>query len=161
MNTSAQKWCAWGGVALAVTFVVGWAGIGGFVPPPSPNKNAAEITEFFASHQTRTQLGLFLCLVGSGIYAFFTGAISVQLKSPFRPYFATMPCTTTTKAPVGPPICVSEPPRAEIKNPATTAVYKPACGDTPEEIAKAIASGSATRPTVRPATRSLMNLRKL
>jgi hypothetical protein len=80
MSTSAQKWCAWGGIALAVTFVVGWAGIGGFVPPPSPNKNAAEITEFFASHQTRTQLGLFLCLVGSGIYAFFTGAISVQLK---------------------------------------------------------------------------------
>ena len=30
----------------------------------------------------------------------------------------------------------------------------PACGETPEAIAKAIASGSATRPTVTPAIRS-------
>ena len=34
----------------------------------------------------------------------------------------------------------------------------PACGDTPEAMAKAIASGSATRPTVTPATRSERNL---
>ena len=65
-----------------------------------------------------------------------------------------MPNTTTTYAPVGPPICVFEPPNAEIRNPAMTAVYKPACGGTPDEMAKAIANGSATRPTVSPATRS-------
>ena len=57
-----------------------------------------------------------------------------------------MPATMTTNAPVGPPICVRDPPRAEMRKPATTAVYKPACGGTPDAIAKAIASGSATRP---------------
>ena len=41
-----------------------------------------------------------------------------------------------------------------MMNPVTTAQYRPACGDTPEEIANAIASGSATSPTVTPATRS-------
>jgi hypothetical protein len=65
---------------LAVTFIVGWAGIGGFVPPPSPNKSAAEIADFFAANQLRVKTGLFMCLVGSGIYAAFTGALSVQLK---------------------------------------------------------------------------------
>ena len=35
------------------------------------------------------------------------------------PSRATMPAMMTTKAPVGPPIWVREPPRAEIRNPAT------------------------------------------
>ena len=33
--------------------------------------------------------------------------------------------TTTTNAPVGPPICVEDPPRAEIAKPATIAQYRP------------------------------------
>lgn len=90
-----------------------------------------------------------------------TPAIIVHMKSPSIPCFATMPEITTTKAPVGPPIWVIEPPSAEIRNPATTAQYKPDCGGTPEEIAKAIANGSATSPTVTPATRSLPNFRQL
>src|SRR4051812_10664696 len=34
----------------------------------------------------------------------------------------------------------------------------PACGDIPEEMANAIASGSATRPTVTPAIRSAVKV---
>ena len=41
---------------------------------------------------------------------------------PLMPKRATMPATMTTKAPVGPPIWVREPPRAEMRKPATTAV---------------------------------------
>ena len=70
------------------------------------------------------------------------------------PCLAMIPATTTTNAPVGPPICVFDPPSAEIRNPVTIAQYNPACGETPEEIANAIASGKATRPTVTPAARS-------
>jgi len=87
-----------------------------------------------------------------------TPAIIVHINRPSIPCFATMPATTTTKAPVGPPICVFEPPSAEIRNPVTIAQYKPACGGTPDAIAKAMARGSATRPTVTPATRSERNL---
>src|SRR5580700_10434936 len=63
-----------------------------------------------------------------------TPAIIVQTSSPLSPCWLTIPNTTTTYAPVGPPICVFEPPRAEIRNPATTAVYKPAWGVTPDDI---------------------------
>jgi hypothetical protein len=53
-------------------------------------------------------------------------------------------------APVGPPIWSLDPPRAKISPPATMAVQSPACGVTPEAMPNAIASGSATKPTVIP-----------
>jgi len=62
--------------------------------------------------------------------------------------------TTTTKAPVGPPIWNRLPPSAEISRPATTAVTRPFSGVVPEAMASAIASGSATIETVRPAMKS-------
>jgi len=83
------------------------------------------------------------------------------MNSPSTPCCATMAATTTTNAPVGPPIWKREPPRAEIRNPVTIAQYRPACGATPDEIANAIASGNATRPTVTPAIRSARKSRRL
>ena len=50
-----------------------------------------------------------------------TPAIMVQRKRPSTPWTAMMPATTTTKAPVGPPIWCLDPPIAEIRNPVTTA----------------------------------------
>ena len=50
-----------------------------------------------------------------------TPAIIVHMKRPETPCSATMLATTTTNAPVGPPICVRDPPRAEIRNPVTIA----------------------------------------
>ena len=50
-----------------------------------------------------------------------TPAIIVHMKRPSRPCSAMMPDTTTTNAPVGPPICTYEPPRAEITKPVTIA----------------------------------------
>src|SRR5579871_388036 len=44
-----------------------------------------------------------------------------------------------------------------MRKPVTIAQYRPACGESPEEIANAIASGRATRPTVIPAMRSETN----
>ena len=83
-----------------------------------------------------------------------TPAIIVHMSRPSTPKRATIPDTTITNAPVGPPIWTREPPSAEIRKPAATAVYTPACGGIPDEMANAIASGSATRPTVTPAIRS-------
>ncbi len=47
--------------------------------------------------------------------------IIVHMKRPSTPWIATMPAMTTTKAPVGPPIWVLEPPSAEIRKPVTMA----------------------------------------
>ena len=66
--------------------------------------------------------------------------------------------TTGMKAAVGPPICTREPPSAEIRKPAMIAVCRPFSGVVPEAIASAIASGSATMATVRPAMASALNV---
>ncbi len=50
-----------------------------------------------------------------------TPAINVHMNRPSTPYCAMMPDTTTTNAPVGPPIWKREPPRAEIRNPVMIA----------------------------------------
>ncbi len=65
-----------------------------------------------------------------------------------------MPYTMTMNAPAGPPICTFEPPSAEIRKPAMIAVNSPCSGFTPEAMANAIASGSATMATVTPAEMS-------
>ena len=51
-----------------------------------------------------------------------TPAIIVTISRPERPSLATMPATMTTKAPVGPPIWMREPPRSDTRNPPTIAV---------------------------------------
>src|ERR1700721_4746899 len=61
-----------------------------------------------------------------------TPAIRVHMNNPSIPYLATIPNTTTTNAPVGPPICVEEPPKAEIGKPATIAQYRPDGGGRPD-----------------------------
>jgi hypothetical protein len=67
----------------------------------------------------------------------------------------------TMNAPVGPPMLTFVPPKAEMRKPAMTAVKIPASGFTPDAIAKAIASGSATMPTVRPAIRSAVKVSRV
>ena len=50
-----------------------------------------------------------------------TPAIIVHMKRPETPCSATMALTTTTNAPVGPPIWYREPPSADIRKPVTIA----------------------------------------
>ena len=75
-----QKFSAWSGMVLVVTFIAGWCVLSGFVPPPSPAKSAIEVATFFADHPIRMKIGLMMCLVGSAFLAPFTGVISTQLK---------------------------------------------------------------------------------
>ena len=81
----------------------------------------------------------------------------VAIKRPWKPYPAMIPVIITMNAPVGPPIRKSDPPRNEIRNPATMAVMRPCCGVTPLAIPNAIARGRAMIPTIKPAIRSDVN----
>ena len=83
-----------------------------------------------------------------------TPAMSVAMVSPLMPNFCMMPYMMMMNAPVGPPICTLLPPNTDMMNPATIAVMMPFSGDTPEAMPKAIASGSATMPTIMPAMMS-------
>jgi len=64
----------------------------------------------------------------------------------------------TMNAPAGPPICTDDPPSAEMRKPAMMAVHNPASGLSPLAMAKAMASGKATMPTVAPAPMSLASM---
>ena len=83
-----------------------------------------------------------------------TPAMIVAIVRPCMPYWATMPETMTMNAPVGPPIRNREPPKTEMRKPATIAVMSPCCGETPLAIPNAIARGRAMIPTTTPAMRS-------
>jgi hypothetical protein len=71
------------------------------------------------------------------------------------PWTATTGASTTTMAPVGPDTCTGEPPITAATSPATIAVISPVSAPTPELTPNARASGSATMPTVMPASRSV------
>ncbi len=75
------------------------------------------------------------------------------------PCWATIGASTTAIAPVGPETWNREPPSTAATTPAITAVTSPAAGPTPELTPNASASGSATTPTVSPATRSAHTVR--
>src|SRR5690606_15666731 len=76
---------------------------------------------------------------------------------PLTPCSCTMPNTMMMNAPVGPPICTRLPLRSEITSPAIIAVINPFSGDTPDAIAKAMAKGKATMPTIIPDKTSLVS----
>jgi len=84
-----------------------------------------------------------------------TPAMRVAITRPSKPCREMTLATTTTKAPVGPPIWVRLPPSMEISRPATTTVTSPVSGAAPEAMASAMARGRATMATVRPARASL------
>ena len=54
-----------------------------------------------------------------------TPAIIVAMMSPCMPYCPTIPATMTIKAPVGPPIRKFDPPKKDMRKPATMAVMRP------------------------------------
>ena len=83
-----------------------------------------------------------------------TPAIIVAMRRLAMPYFSAIAYSRPTKAPAGPAICTREPPRSDTINPPTIAVAMPWSGRTPEAMPNAIASGSATSPTVTPAPMS-------
>jgi hypothetical protein len=76
------------------------------------------------------------------------------------PWAAMIGASTTTMAPVGPDTCTFEPPNTAATSPATIAVTNPLAAPAPELTPNARASGSATTPTVMPATRSPFHVRR-
>ena len=112
------------------------------------------ITPIPVVNPTITGSGMYLMTApkrASPIANSITPAIRVAICKPTTPYLAVMPERITMNAPVGPEICNRLPPNAEVKNPATMAVYSPCSGLAPEAMANAMASGKATTPTTRPA----------
>ena len=67
---------------------------------------------------------------------------------------------TTANAPVAPDIIPGRPPITAVIKPTKKAAYSPDKGATPATKAKAIASGTKAKATVRPAKISILNKEK-
>ena len=74
------------------------------------------------------------------------------------PCWATSVPITTAIAPVAPEIMPGRPPIIEVTKPIVKAAYKPTNGSTPANNAKATASGTSARATVKPDKKSFLAL---
>ena len=80
MNAFSQRICAWAGPVSAITWMIGFFLLAGFIPPPSPGQGAAEIAGIFADHTNRIRAGMIVLMFGGAFYAPWAAVISVQLK---------------------------------------------------------------------------------
>ena len=74
-----QQACIWGGPAMGVLFVVGFV-VAGFIPPPSPNKTAAEVAASIDEHRTAIRVGIVICLASCPLLMPFLASFTIQMK---------------------------------------------------------------------------------
>ncbi|WP_051341905.1 hypothetical protein [Pseudonocardia spinosispora] len=80
MNARNQRLCAWSGPAMMVVFGIGFWGIAGLIPPPSPSMPAAELARFLTENQVRIRLGLVLSMLGAALGFAFPVGILLQMR---------------------------------------------------------------------------------
>jgi hypothetical protein len=62
-----------------VFYLIGFAGLAGFVPPPSPMMPAADMAAFYAHNLIGIRAGMLLGLFASGLMFVWPAAVSVQM----------------------------------------------------------------------------------
>jgi hypothetical protein len=70
---------AWCGVAFCAVYGAGIL-IAGFLPPPSPNDNAAEISRFYAENAGRIRTGMLVMLLGAAFTIPFFAVLTIQMR---------------------------------------------------------------------------------
>jgi len=80
VNVKTQKACAWSGPLFVVLFVLGFGGLAGFIPPPSPAAPAAAIAEIYRNNGPAIRAGLILTSLCSALLLPYFAVISVHLK---------------------------------------------------------------------------------
>jgi hypothetical protein len=79
MSTRMQLFCVWCGPAAMVLYLIFFAGVAKFVPPPSPHWTAAHVVSFYAAHRTSIRIGQVGGLVASMLFFPFFTVIAVQI----------------------------------------------------------------------------------
>jgi hypothetical protein len=75
-----QRICIWAGIAFAPIFLVGFALVAGFIPPPSPGMTAQEVAYLFANERGRIRLGIWIATAAAPFLAFFVAALTHQIR---------------------------------------------------------------------------------
>jgi hypothetical protein len=80
MNQKLHLLCAWGGVVFVVFFGWGWALLGGYIPPPSPNATALEIAGFYQANTGGIRLGLIAVMLGIAALVPFMAELTLLMS---------------------------------------------------------------------------------
>jgi hypothetical protein len=78
-SAAVQRAMAWCGVAFCVVYGAGIL-IAGFIPPPSPDDNATEISQFFADNTGRIRTGTLLMMLGGATMIPFFAVLTLQMR---------------------------------------------------------------------------------
>jgi len=78
-SASVQRVMAWSAVAFCAVYGTGIL-IAGFIPPPSPDDNAAEISRFYAENTGRIRTGTLLMMLGGATMIPFFAVLTLQMK---------------------------------------------------------------------------------
>lgn len=80
METKLQRLGAWCAAIYLGMFFVGWAGLGGYLPPPSPEAGATEIAAFYGQNTNILRAGLVLVQLSLIFYFPWIAVLSAQIK---------------------------------------------------------------------------------
>lgn len=75
-----QRFCIWAGIAFAPVFLIGFALVAGFIPPPSPALDAEAVARLFAEDRIRIRIGIWIATAAAPLLAFYVAALSHQLR---------------------------------------------------------------------------------
>ena len=79
MSKRIQLACVWAGLVFFVLYLIAFAGIARFIPPPAPSLGADKINALFQDHAIQIRLGMVLGIIASALLIPFFGVISVQI----------------------------------------------------------------------------------
>ena len=79
MNDKTQIRFAWCGLAFMASFLIGWATLGGFLPPTSPTATAADLAAFYQQNPVRMRIGLMISEWGLTFLIPFSAVLTVQM----------------------------------------------------------------------------------
>jgi hypothetical protein len=72
--------CGYCGYILLVGLIVGWAGFGHLLPPPSPDESANKVASWYVHHAAPLRIGLVISLFFFALLLPFWAAITVQIR---------------------------------------------------------------------------------
>lgn len=80
MRRRTELWLAWSGAPFVVLFFLGLLVIAGWVPPPSPALNAADVAELYRADNFSIRLGVLCCFLGTMFFLAFGAGIAGQTR---------------------------------------------------------------------------------
>jgi hypothetical protein len=75
-----QRLCVWCGPVGVLFWLVGFAAFAGFVPPPPPTQDPAQVAALYESGRTGIRIGMLLSTFGAALFMPYFAVFSVQLR---------------------------------------------------------------------------------